>query len=763
VLANFEELELRNTEQTIQKTVSIVETVVEEFQLRGLDWSDWDDLAAYLEKPTPEWEEANLTNDVLSSVNWETLVILREGGQRVFGARYNPDGDSTLPVHPDFERLIADGTLVKPGLVVSGIARIGDELQFVASRPILRTDHSPGPVRGFMLSSRRVDEAQINRLQKFTFLEVDFRPLWKPIQTPQGKVAREELGRGKPLALVDAGDSIYAYSRVKDVRGAPLFDVRVIRPKVLNPPALQLLAALTKALLGASLLLAVLAVLGMSGGVLRPLAMVLGGVRKLQHGERVQVTVASQDEIGELAQAFNQMAKSIFEREDALKLVLDSTGDGLVLMSPSGELRGQASAPALRWFGEPKGTLGDWLPLDERSRTNLELGLEQLVDDFMPFEVTVAMLPREFTFVERIYRVRYQEVRQGERLTDVLLIISDATDIVAAERSESEARELQAIGRAAIRDRAAVASFLSEADAIVEYLGEPNELADVKRAIHTLKGNTAIFGLESVAECCHEVETLLTEDEAEGRSAVPRVRMAWKAARARIESVFGASGANTIELDEREYEQFLERLVATRVDHHLVHQVKAWRNMPTKAVLERLGAQVKRLSEKLEKDIEIDVIDDGNRLPDAAMGGFIASLIHVVRNAVDHGIETSYERVERGKPRNGKIVLSAHQTSEWFVVEVKDDGRGIDWAKIGEKAAGMNLPYETRSDLERALFAEGISTAAEITDISGRGVGMGAVEFACRDAGGHISIETAEGVGTTFRFLFPLRAKSAAA
>ena len=149
-------------------------------------------------------------------------------------------------------------------------------------------------------------------------------------------------------------------------------------------------------------------------------------------------------------------------------------------------------------------------------------------------------------------------------------------------------------------------------------------------------------------------------------------------------------------------------------------------------------------------------IDCGRlRLRKERFGHFWSAFVHVVRNAVDHGIEAPQEREELGKTEPAKIVLRAYVDEEHLTIEVVDNGRGIAWEKIAEKAKERGLPAQTKADLVEALFSDGVSTAAEVTSVSGRGVGMAAVRDVCKELGGRITIESERGVGTRTVFRFP--------
>jgi two-component system chemotaxis sensor kinase CheA len=135
-------------------------------------------------------------------------------------------------------------------------------------------------------------------------------------------------------------------------------------------------------------------------------------------------------------------------------------------------------------------------------------------------------------------------------------------------------------------------------------------------------------------------------------------------------------------------------------------------------------------------------------------------LIHILRNSVDHGIEPPEERIKLGKPPKGKIILKAYPDSGMIVIEIIDDGRGIDKNKVLQKAIekGIIPPNTNLSDKEifNLIFAPGISTASEVSDISGRGVGMDVVKKNIDSLRGSIEIESEPGKGTKITIRLPL-------
>jgi two-component system chemotaxis sensor kinase CheA len=171
---------------------------------------------------------------------------------------------------------------------------------------------------------------------------------------------------------------------------------------------------------------------------------------------------------------------------------------------------------------------------------------------------------------------------------------------------------------------------------------------------------------------------------------------------------------------------------------------------------------VRDLARTLRKEIDLQLEGNDVELDKTIIEGLGDPLTHLVRNSADHGIETPDERVASGKPALGTIVLKAYHEAGQVIIEIVDDGRGLNTEKIVEKALGRGLitpdQAKSMSDKEKAnlIFLPGLSTAEKVTDVSGRGVGMDVVKSNLDQLGGQVDIETARGKGTTIRIKLPL-------
>lgn len=184
------------------------------------------------------------------------------------------------------------------------------------------------------------------------------------------------------------------------------------------------------------------------------------------------------------------------------------------------------------------------------------------------------------------------------------------------------------------------------------------------------------------------------------------------------------------------------------------------RMVPLKATFQKMSRLVRDLSKKSGKDIAL-ITDDKDTEIDRNMVDVINDLlVHMVRNSVDHGIEPPEARVERGKSRTGRISLSAYHSGGNVVVEIEDDGRGLDREKILQKAVSKGIidsgKILTDGEVFNLIFEPGFSTAEKVTDISGRGVGMDVVRKGVESLRGRIDVTSQPGHGTTFSLRLPL-------
>ena len=571
-------------------------------------------------------------------------------------------------------------------------------------------------------------------------------------------------GTGTAAAAAEAPDDRYGYVVIGyDLTPLATFaQVTAAAHAAATASSVRRTVAIGGGALAVGVVLAILQALRLA----RPIRRLATQADQIARGDLTgDVTIDRADEIGQLATAFGAMVQGVRDRDQALRdhndalertvaartraiaLLLDTTGDALVPIGLDGQLAYGASAAARAWFGEP--TVGapvlDYLfPAADVARAHFELGFAQLTADVLPFDVAADQLPRQLTRGERTIALTYRPVIEDGAVARVLVIGRDVTAEVAAARAEAAARELHAAMVAIGRDRRGFARFAAAVDGHLEVAAGGAAMPERMRALHTIKGDAGSLGLAHLAASAHAAESRLLDDPDAGAAAVADVAAAWRELRGELGDVV-APDAERVVLSTAQHADFVRRLQAARDPRPLVAEVRGWLEEPVAPLLARVGAHAQALATQRGKALTVVVAGDGVTLG-RDTGWLWSSLVHLVRNVVDHGLEPAAERVAAGKPATGTLTLAATRGDAGVALTCVDDGRGIDWARV-RAAAG---PAADGVAPEELIFRDGVSTAATVTETSGRGVGLAAVRAACRAAGGDVAVASAPGRGTTF-------------
>jgi len=197
-----------------------------------------------------------------------------------------------------------------------------------------------------------------------------------------------------------------------------------------------------------------------------------------------------------------------------------------------------------------------------------------------------------------------------------------------------------------------------------------------------------------------------------------------------------------------------------RITSELQRTAMSMRMVPIKQTFDKMIRLVRDLSKKTGKKVDLVMEGAETEIDRNMVDSIYDPLVHMMRNSVDHGIQTPEERIAHGKPPTGKVHLRAYQKGGNMVIEIEDDGEGLPAAKIRKKAESRGLiqPGESMSDFElnNLIFLPGFSTADQITDVSGRGVGMDVVKKAVEKLRGKVEVHSQPGKGSLFVIRLPL-------
>jgi two-component system chemotaxis sensor kinase CheA len=523
--------------------------------------------------------------------------------------------------------------------------------------------------------------------------------------------------------------------------------------------------------------------------ITRPIDDLTLAARMLAAGDHgVRVNIDSKDELEVLGDSFNRMVEDLGESYRSLaemnrtleqkvhdrtlelahknrdmRLVLDNVDQGFVTLSPSGVMAVERSRQVDTWFGEAEGQPAFWEYLGRTSEAfagALELSWSQIADDFLPLNVCLAQLPERLSHAGRTWSFRYLPFFKQKQLEGVLVAISDITERLIREREDAEHAELMHAFTRTVHDREGFDVFLAESSELVRSISSRKLDAEpvlLKRALHTLKGTSASMGLTLVSQICHSLETELGENGVVSNELVDRLTGRWRAVLDQLTSS-GLRNERSVEIPEQEFAELVTFASdATASRRELAQRLALWQAEPVEKPFRRLAEQALTLARRFGKgELRVVVDTGGVRLERARFAAFYSELVHVVRNALDHGIEPAAERVRLGKPAEGRLTLRSRVEGGSVIFDIEDDGAGIDWDAVRRAAEEHGLPRETEHDLLEALCHDGLTTRSEVTALSGRGIGMAAFRQRVLAMQGKLEVRSVRGTSTTWTIRLPL-------
>jgi HPt (histidine-containing phosphotransfer) domain-containing protein len=458
------------------------------------------------------------------------------------------------------------------------------------------------------------------------------------------------------------------------------------------------------------------------------------------------------------------LEERVAERTRELGVVLDNVDQALFTVDRAGLLSRERSAALDAWFPQAAPGVPLWQlfeSIDPQAGAWLTIGWEQLGDAILPTEVALGQLPQSLSSgaTGRRYRIDYRAVGDAAPPDRVLVVMSDVTEQIDRERREADQQEHLMMFQHVMIDGSDFDEFFGEMDRLVQtILGRRYADRDALiRALHTMKGSAGMYGFQSIVTVCHDLETrILDSDQDLREDDADHLAEVWSAFASKVRMLAGTQAHDRLEVTHADLLLLRQAIAAGKSASDLMQFLRHIERDPVERRLGRIAEQARRLGQRLGKgEIEVKVDANGLRLDSRRWAPFWSAFVHLLRNALDHGLETPEERRAAGKPAQGCLSLTAREADETVVIEVADDGRGIDWDAVRAGAVARGLTVQSDEDLLSALVRGGVSTKTEVTELSGRGSGLAACYYACRELGGTMSVVSTRGVGTTFRLSIP--------
>ncbi|MDX8288384.1 chemotaxis protein CheA [Metabacillus indicus] len=447
----------------------------------------------------------------------------------------------------------------------------------------------------------------------------------------------------------------------------------------------------------------------------------------IRHG-KLSVKPAVLDAAFEAVDLLEEMVLSIAGggngKKDVLQIIekfkkLEGTEDQAVLLVPS----------------EP-------MILDDFERTVIQQGAEQ---GYQPYEITVFLREDCLLKAARVFMI----FELGEKLGEIIKSVP-AADMLEEEKFDS-----------------AFSLIFVSKEKPEDIQSQMMKVSEVERVeISPLALDQSVF-IEK------DTEKLAAASEAEAETAAAKVSGSSKTIRVNIERLDSLMNLfEELVIDRGRLEQISKDLKNSELNETVEHMSRIsgdlqtiilnMRMVPVETVFNRFPRMVRQLAKDLNKKIHLSVTGAETELDRTVIDEIGDPLVHLLRNALDHGIETPEQRRMNGKPEEGNVALKAYHSGNYVFIDIEDDGAGISRQRILKKALERGLVTERdAADLSDEqvydfMFASGFSTASTISDVSGRGVGLDVVKNTIESLGGSITIQSREGFGSLFSIQLPL-------
>ncbi|MDG0816157.1 ATP-binding protein [Bdellovibrio svalbardensis] len=462
--------------------------------------------------------------------------------------------------------------------------------------------------------------------------------------------------------------------------------------------------------------------------------------------------------------------------------LLDSLHQGFFIFNAEGKVL-EVSSKACESTIEcrPQGqNIWDVLKLPEKKVEGFQKWMQTMFMEMLPFEDLAPLGPPTYPHSQdRNISLEYFPLRSAPgtgsegAMEGIVVVASDITSLVEAQKQAERDREYAKLIINLVQNKKEIGRFIRESQALLADLQiglqSSWEHADSEflfRQLHTLKGGAALFSIQDMAEHCHSAETMLAEFKevasAEKFNALKEQSLHIASSFAgfiqKSEEVLGSSAMASerqLEIPVSKFQSALTKIEAK------VHNNEVTQILLSEFAMESVGSffssyneVAQRVASSQEKQLNpVEFTNADLKVLPEVYSSLFATFVHSFRNSVDHGIESPFEREEKGKPSAGtiKVHFSLLENNSRLLIRIDDDGQGVNPAKIREKLAKKNIDTSKESDHEviQHIFDSQFSTRDQVTETSGRGVGMDAIKYAAEELNGRCWVESTYEKGTS--------------
>jgi signal transduction histidine kinase len=460
--------------------------------------------------------------------------------------------------------------------------------------------------------------------------------------------------------------------------------------------------------------------------------------------------------------------RKVEEKTKTIKIILKNVKYGFLLINDKLEIQPGFTESCHQLFNKqiaPATLLTDYLTASEREMETFLLAIEQVFEDSLPEVVTLAQIPEVFRCGSKILSIKGSIIRDAENKAEMILFtIIDKTEQIEAEKMAQINDSLLRI----IRNKEAFKLLISDFRQVYQQIAAGSfDHSAARLFLHTLKGNLSCYGLNSLAGLIHGIE-----DQEEVTASD------WERIKQHLE-LFCNTYQKITEIS-MEQELLAEQEITlpfTMVDH-MYHDLKKQHRLsdwnasvegwfaniiatPIKVLVNQLPLYAETLAGRLGKKVHVEILAEDIRVSDPLAINVVKNLVHLVRNAIDHGIE--FPEARGVKPQTGLIHISFEKSEKALAIKIQDDGRGFDFPKLRKRLVEKGLIAKDKTlshqEIVRLAISSAVSSSDEISEVSGRGVGLKAVFDQVFQAGGTLEVQSEPGAFTIIFIAVPLHAQ----
>lgn len=485
------------------------------------------------------------------------------------------------------------------------------------------------------------------------------------------------------------------------------------------------------------------------------------------------------------------LEKKIQERTAALRDLMDNSGQGFLTFDAHYKVQPEYSKACETFFQKPiAGSQALELLYGDR---NQERQLFDIVfAETSDLEVLGDLLPQEIEIGHRRLAVEYRKIEPSDDSTQDMKVMIVLTDVTLERQLEAMQRENEERNERILKiagDKEGFILFLRGLEGLfetiqtmLEAIPAEMDLHALFRQYHTIKGGAASYALEAMAQQAHHIESKLEPLRSDPNAVTSHFIEDLHNETEELQTIlhqclddlkglvseeeWKVKGEISFKVPDSKIEKSLSLLsqitnpnpVSTQLHKTLLNM----RLQPIGPVLHKYAFAAEALAHELGKSLKVQTQGEQEEVFFARLEPLFSVLIHLVRNAVDHGLESPEMRADLGKSKTGHIGIVAEHTPEALLLTISDDGQGLDPQKIKQSALDKKIMEPQQLDelddasVFQLIFHPGFSTKTEVSDVSGRGVGMDAVQAELNALGGQLQIETEINKGTTFKVQVPL-------